>query len=127
MLFTAKCKRCGMYNNVAIKTDWLTDKPRCRRCGWVLTPSQEAEDKPRRFDLPDVVLVLGGLGLGPAGLFAGFFLGMSKDPYMKAKAKVAMAWGFIGTCIYLALFMFVPPVKEFMMEVYYKVLALRPR
>ncbi|MBI3923376.1 MAG: hypothetical protein HY318_18285 [Armatimonadetes bacterium] len=127
MEFTAKCKRCGKYNNVAIKTDWLTDKPKCVQCGWLLTPSQEAEIKPPAFDIPDIVLVLGGIVLGPAGLFASLFLGMSKDKFMKGKAKVAAAWAFIGCVLYLLLFMYVPPAKNLMMEIYYKILAFGGR
>jgi len=125
VVFTAKCKRCGMLNHVAIKTDWLTDKPRCKRCGWVLTPSQEAVEKPPRFDIPDVLLVVGGILLGPAGVFAGLFLAMSKDRYMKGKSKIAVAWGFIGCFIYLVLFMFVPPAKSLMVDLYYRIMAVR--
>jgi hypothetical protein len=115
-----------MINHVAIKTDWLTDKPHCTRCGWLLTPSQETEIKPPRFDVPDVVLVIGGIVLGPAGLFAGLFMGMSKDPYMKMKSKGAVAWGFIGCFLYLVLFMFVPPARQWMIDLYQKMQALRP-
>jgi len=103
----------------------LTDKPRCKRCGWILTPSQQAVEKPPRFDIPDVALTVGGLILGPVGVLAGMILAMSSRQYWKNKAKVMVAWGFIGCCIYLILYMFVPPARNLMVNLYNKLAILK--